>query len=163
MSDFVVIHKQNLKDFAQLAPDKDSLLRVIEEKFDPNPENKYKFLIIPCDTAKHPAAYAVDESLDWQLIYTVTNFVGQVCPHLSLEEKERLVERILKKVNFKFDCTLRTLGEMLGDFLSNVREIIENDIGDGKQADGFEPESMERLVVMVWHQCEKGFFPLLCG
>jgi len=155
MSDFVVIHKQILKDLAQHAPDKDSLLRVIEEEYDPDPKNKYKFLVMPSNTAEHPAAYAVDESIDWALIHTVGNFIEQLCPHLPEEEQTRLVDRLHNKLSGKFARTVQTLGSALAAIVPNARKVIEEENADDKQATGFAPESVEPLVESLWKHCEK--------
>ena len=155
MSDFVVIHKQDLKALAQDTPDKDGLLRALEIKFDPDPKNKYKFLVMPSNTTEHPAAYAIDESMDWELIHTLGNFVGQMCPHLPQEEQTRIVERLQKKLNVKFICAVQTLEQMLARILPNACKIIEEESGDDKQATGFSPESVEGLVKGLWKQCEK--------
>ena len=155
MSDFVVIHKQDLKALAQDTPDKDGLLRVLETKFDPDPKNKYKFLVMPSNTAEHPPAYAVDESLDWKLIHTVADFVGQLCAHLPREEQERISQRLLEKLSLKFHCTVHTLGETLGAFVPKARKLIEDEAVDAKQSVGFAPESVEALIKSLWRQCEE--------
>ena len=155
MSDFVVIHKQDLKTLAQDTPDKDGLLRVLETKFDPDPKNKYKFLVMPSNTAEHPAAYAVDESLDWELIHTVTDFVGQLCVHLTREEQERICQRLHDNLSLKFQCTVHTLEKTLAAFVPDFRKIIEDEATDGKQAIGFDPESLEAFIKSMWKQCEK--------
>ena len=156
MSDFVVIHKQDLKTLAQDTPDKDGLLRVLETKFDPDPKNKYKFLVMPSNTAKHPAAYAVDESMDWQLLHTVGNFIGKLCPHLPLEEQTRIINRLHGELSRKFACAVHTLKEAFAAILSKTCKIIEDESRDSKQAAGFEPESVEVFIKALWQQCEKG-------
>ena len=155
MSDFVIIHKQDLKTLAQDTPDKDGLLRVLETKFDPDPKNKYKFLVMPTNTAEHPAAYAVDESLDWKLIHTVADFVGQLCVHLPREEQERICQRLHDQLTLKFNCTVHTLEKMLAAFVPGARKIIEDEAANGKQAISFDPESVEALIKSVWRQCEE--------
>ena len=155
MSDFVVIHKQILKSLVLNAPNMNALLRVIEEKYDPDPKNKYNFLVMPTNTAEHPAAYAVDESLDWELIHTVADFVRQLCIHLPREEQEQIVQRIHKKLSGKFFCTVQTLGSALAAIVPNARKVIEDEAADSKQATGFEPESVEKVVEGLWKHCEK--------
>jgi len=152
MSDFILIQKQILKTLAQHAPDKDSLLRAIEEKYDPDPENKCIFMLMPSNTDKHPAAYAVDESVEWILIHILRNFIGKLCVHLPQEEQLQLMERLHYDLIFKFVCTVKILGKTLAGIAPNARKVLDAEAGDGKQAT---PESVKALVKSLWRQCEK--------
>ena len=155
MSDFVVIQKKLLKALAQHAPDMNMLLRVLEEKYDPDPKNKCIFMLMPSNTDKHPSAYAVNDSAEWKLIHIMRNFIGKLCVHLSQEEQLQIIDRLHYDLIFKFTCTVQTLEEALADIVPNARKIIEDKASDGKQATSFAPESVEALIKSLWKQCEE--------
>ena len=148
MSDFILIQKRLLKALAQHAPDVNIFRRVLLEKYDPDPENRYKFMLLPSNLAAHPDAYSVSDCAEWELLHIVRTFIEKHCPQLPQEQQMRIIQRLHNKLIGKFTCTVQTLGEILP-------RVPPNAIGKQTASKGFEPQDVEETIRFIWKQCDE--------
>ena len=98
MSNHIVIHKKQLDTLARTAPNTASLLHTLKTRHDPDPDDQYRFIILPCDSDDPRDIYCTCDSLDWELTNATIHSICEHCPHLSQKEQEQLIWRLCCKL-----------------------------------------------------------------
>ena len=148
MSSFILIQKKSLNTLAQHTSDVNMLLRFLESKYDPDPTNKYKFMLLPSNLDEHPDAYFVSDCAEWNLIQIVSAFVEKHCPQVPQEAQARLIQRIHNKLIGKFIWTVQVLGEILPSIST---EVIRKRIA----AKNVKPKDIEEIITSLWEQYDE--------